>query len=186
MPDSHDRSEKPDNDNANAQEKMRGALERSVAEIKTPAQARHTLDSLEKTAGDLREDDVATAREEAGEVPVAAPAAGVIASAAAQSAHAAPDEKSIVDESVTQAFGGGAESDGVAADTRRGRRHLRDELFKRLGPLQVVDSFVFSQTTPLPNWNLSDGFVTRLSGVMTGGTGCLLFLLLATLVDRQG
>ena len=118
MPDSHDRSEK--SNNTNAQEKMRAALERSVAEIKTPAQARHTLDSLEKSAGDLREDDVAGAREEAGEVPMAAPAANVIASAAAQSAHAAPGEKSIVDESVTQAFGGGAESDGVAARTRGG------------------------------------------------------------------
>ena len=183
MPDSHDRSEK--SDNANAQEKMRAALERSVAEIKTPAQARRTLDSLEKTAGDLREDDVAGAREEAGEVPVAAPAADVIASAAAQSANAAPDEKSIVDESVTQAFGGGAESDGVASDTLRGRRHLRDELFKRLGPLQAVDTFVFLQINQLPHWKLSDRFLTRLSWVMTSGTGWLLFLALATLVDRQ-
>jgi membrane-associated phospholipid phosphatase len=183
MPDPHDRSE--NSDNAIAQEKMRGALERSVAEIKTPAQARHTLDSLEKTAGDLREDDVATAREEAGEVPVAAPAAEVIASAAAQSAHAAPDEKSIVDESVTQALGGGAESDGVASDTRRGRRHLRSELFKRLGPLQAVDTFVFVQINQLPHWKLSDRFLTRLSWVMTSGTGWLLFLLLATLVDRK-
>jgi undecaprenyl-diphosphatase len=183
MPDSHDLSEK--SDNANAQEKMRGALERSVAEIKTSAQARNTLDSLEKTAGDLREDDIATAREEAGEVPVAAPAAEVIASAAAQSAHAAPDEKSIVDESVTQAFGGGAESDGVASDTRRGRRHLRSELFKRLGPLQAVDTFVFVQINQLPHWKISDRFLTRLSWVMTSGTGWLLFLLLATLVDRK-
>ena len=183
MPDSHDRSEK--SDNANAQEKMRAALERSVAEIKTPAQARRTLDSLEKTAGDLREEDVAGAREETGEVPVAAPAADVIASAAAQSANAAPDEKSIVDESVTQAFGGGAESDGVASDTLRGRRHLRDELFKRLGPLQAVDTFVFLQINQLPHGKLSDRFLTRLSSMMTSGTGWLLFLLLATLVDRQ-
>src|ERR1700735_2979881 len=104
MPDSHDGSEK--SGNPTAQEKMRTHPERSVAEIKTPAQARRTLDALEKTAGDLREDDVAGAREEAeevlGEIPVAAPAADVIASAAAQSAHAAPGEKSIVDESVTQ------------------------------------------------------------------------------------
>jgi undecaprenyl-diphosphatase len=168
---------------------MRAALEHSVAEIKTPAQARRTLDSLEKTAGDLREDDVAGAREEAGEVPgeipVAAPAADVIASAAAQSAHAAPGEKSIVDESVTQTFGGGAESDGVASDTRRGRRQLRDELFKRLGPLQAVDTFVFLQINQLPHGKLSDRFLTRLSSMMTSGTGWLLFLLLATLVDRQ-
>src|SRR5580704_18159628 len=185
MPDSHDRSEK--SDNANAQEKMRAALEHSVAEIKTPAQASRTLDSLEKTAGDLREEDVAGAREETGEVPVAAPAADVIASAAAQSANAAPDEKSIVDESVTQAFGGGAESDGVASDTLRGRRHLRSELFKRLGPLQAVDTFVFVQINQLPHWKLSDRFLTRLSWVMTSGTGWLLLLLLATLVNpRRG
>lgn len=187
MPDSHDRSET--SDNANAQEKMRAALERGVAEIKTPAQARRTLDSLEKTAGDLREDDVAGAREEAGEVPgeipVAAPAADVIVSAAAQSAHAAPGEKSMVDESVTQTFGGGAESEGVASDTRRGRRQLRDELFKRLGPLQAVDTFVFLQINQLPHGKLSDRFLTRLSSMMTSGTGWLLFLLLATLVDRQ-
>ena len=187
MPDSHDCSEK--SDNADAQEKMRAALERSVGEIKTPVQARRTLDSLEKTAGDLREDDVAGTREETGEVtgeiPVAAPAADVIATAAAQSAHAAPDEKSVVDESVTQTFGGGAESDGVAPDTRRGRRHLRDELFKRLGPLPAVDTFVFFQINQLPHWKLSDRFLTRLSWVMTSGTGWLLFLLLATFVDRR-
>jgi membrane-associated phospholipid phosphatase len=183
MPEAHDRSEK--SDNVNAQEEMRAALERSVAEIKTPAQARRTLDSLEKTAGDLREDDVAGAREEAGEIPVAAPAADVIASAAVRSAHAAPGEKSTVDESVTQALGGGAESGGVALDTRRGRRHLRYELFKRLGPLQAVDTFFFVQINQLPHRKLSDRFLTRLSWVMTSGTGWLLFLLLATLVNRQ-
>jgi undecaprenyl-diphosphatase len=164
---------------------MRGALERSVAEIKTSAQARNTLDSLEKTAGDLREDDLAGAREEAREIPAAAQAAEVIASVAAQSAHAAPGEKSIIDESVTQAFGGGAESDGVASDTRRGRRHLRHELFKRLGPLQAVDTFIFVQINQLPHRKLSDRFLTRLSWIMTSGAGWLLFLLLATLVNRQ-
>jgi membrane-associated phospholipid phosphatase len=183
MPNSHDRTEK--SDDANAQEKMRAALERSVSEIQTPAQARHTLDSLEKTAGDLREDDVACTREEAGKTPVAAPAADVIASAAVQSAQAAPGEKSIVDTSVTQAFGGGAEPDGASSDTRRGRRHLRDELFKRLGPLQAVDTFVFVQINQLPHRKLSDRFLTRLSWVMTSGGGWLLFLLLATLVNRQ-
>jgi undecaprenyl-diphosphatase len=183
MPDSHDPTE--NSENADAQEKMRAALERSIAEIKTPAQARRTLDSLEKTAGGLREDDVAAAREEAGEVPIAGPAADVIASAAIQSAHAAPGEKSIVDESVTQAFGGGAESDEVASDTRGGRRHLRYELFKRLGPLQAVDTFVFIQINQLPHRKLSDRFLTRLSWGMTSGAGWLLFLVLATLVNPQ-
>jgi undecaprenyl-diphosphatase len=180
MPDSYDRTEKSD-----AQKKMRAALERSVAEIKTPDQARHTLDSLEKTAGDLREDDIARASDEAGEIPAATQAADVIASAAAQSAHAPPGEKSIVDESVTQVFGGRTESEEASSDTRQGHRRLRYELFKRLGPLQAVDTFVFIQINQLPHRKLSDRFLTRLSWIMTSGTGWLLFLLLATLVDRQ-
>jgi len=59
MPDSHDLTEK--SDDANAKVRVRAALERGVAEIKTPAQARRSLDSLEMTAGDLREEDVACA-----------------------------------------------------------------------------------------------------------------------------
>jgi undecaprenyl-diphosphatase len=183
MPDSCDPTGK--SNAASAQEKMRAALERSVAEIKTPDQARDTLNSLEKTAGDLREDDIACARDQPGEIPVAAQAAEVIASAAAQSAHAAPGVKSIVDESVTQALGGVSESEGASLDTRRGRRRLRYELFKRLGPLQAVDTFVFIQINQLPHRKLSDRFLTRLSWMMTCGNGWLLFLLLATLMDRQ-
>src|ERR1700759_3073911 len=133
MPDSHDRTEKSDD----AQEKAREALERGVAEIKTPDKARDALDTLEKNAGDLREEDVArggsdaapelqaAAIEQAEDVPEAAKPASVIATAAVQSARAAPGGKPIVDESVTQALGGGEESEAPPPDTRRGRRHLR-------------------------------------------------------------
>jgi membrane-associated phospholipid phosphatase len=195
MPDSHDRTEK--SDDANAQERAREALERGVAEIKTPDQARHALDSLEKIAGDLREEDVARAGsaaapeqqaaaiEEAEDVAAAAKPASVIATAAVQSASAGPGGKSTIDEAVTQAMGGGEESDVPPTDTRRGRRHLRHELFKRLHPLQAVDAFAFLQINQIPHTRLLDRFMTRLSWVMTGGTGWLLFLLLATLVDRQ-
>jgi undecaprenyl-diphosphatase len=51
--------------------------------------------------------------------------------------------------------------------------------------LQAVDTFAFVQINELPHTRLSDRFMTRLSWAMTGGTGWLLFLLLATLVDRQ-
>jgi undecaprenyl-diphosphatase len=195
MPNSHDHTGKSDNDKA--QERARAALERGVAEIKTPAQARRALDSLAKAAGDLREEDVACAApeaspeqqaaaiEEAGDVPAVVKAASVIATAAVQSANAAPDEKAIVDEAVTQALGGGEESDPPPSDTREGRRRLRHELFQRLGPLQAVDAFAFVQINQLPHTRLSDRLMTRLSWVMTSGTGWLLFMLLATLVDRQ-
>jgi undecaprenyl-diphosphatase len=195
MPDSHDRPE--ESDDANAQKRAREALERGVAEIKTPDQARHALDSLEKIAGDLREEDVACAGsdatpelqaaavEQAENVPAAAKPASVIATAAVQSANAGPEGKPIIDESVTQVLGGGGEADLPPADTRRGRRHLREELFRRLDPLQAVDAFVFVQINQMPHTRLLDRFMTRLSWVMTGGNGWLLFLLLATLVDRQ-
>jgi undecaprenyl-diphosphatase len=62
---------------------------------------------------------------------------------------------------------------------------LRYELFKRLGPLQALDTFVFIQINQLPHRKLSDRLMTRLSWVMTSGAGWLLFLLLATLVNRQ-
>jgi undecaprenyl-diphosphatase len=195
MPDSHDRTEK--SDDAHAQEKAREALERGVAEIKTPDKARDALDSLEKIAGDLREEDVArggseaapelqaAAIEQAEDVPEAAKPPSVIATAAVQSARAAPDGKPIVDESVTQTLGGGEESEAPPPDTRRGRRHLRHELFQRLDPLQAVDAFAFVQINQLPHTRLLDRFMTRLSWVMTAGNGWLLFLLLATLLDRQ-
>ena len=195
MPDSHDRTEK--SDDANAQERAREALEHGVAEIKTPDKARDALDSLEKIAGDLREEDVARAGsdaapelqaaaiEQAEDVPEAAKPASVIATAAVQSANAGPGGKPIIDESVTQALGGGGESDAPPTDTRRGRRHLRQELFQRLDPLQAMDAFVFVQINQMPHTRLLDRFMTRLSWVMTGGNGWLLFLLLATLVDRQ-
>jgi undecaprenyl-diphosphatase len=195
MPDSHDDAEK--SDDCNAQERARAALERGIAEVKTSAQAKSTLDSLEKTAGGLREEDVAravpdaspeqqaAAIEQAGGVPAAAKPASVIASAAVQSANAAPGKKEIVDESVTRALGGVEESDAPPTDTRRSRRRLRYELFRRLGPLEAVDAFTFIQINQLPHTKLSDRFMTRLSWVMTAGTGWLLFLLLATLVDRQ-
>jgi membrane-associated phospholipid phosphatase len=195
MPDSHDRTEK--SDNANAQERAREALERGVAEIKTPEQARHALESLEKIAGDLREEDVAhavsdaapeqqaAAIEEAEDVSAAAKPASVIAAAAVQSANAAPDGKRMVDESVTQALGRGEESEAPPSDAHRGRRRLRHELFQRLHPLQAVDAFAFVQINQIPHTRLLDRFMTRLSWVMTGGAGWLLYLLLATLVDRQ-
>src|SRR6201995_937196 len=195
MPDSHEPTRKNEYDKK--QKRERAALERGVEEIKTPDQARRALDSLEKTAGDLREEDVAgampdaspeqhaAAMDEAGDLPAAAQAASVIATAAVQSANTAPDEKAIVDESVSEALGGGEESEPPPSDVRRGRRHLRQELFKRLGPLQAVDAFAFVQINELPHTRLSDRFMIRLSWAMTGGTGWLLFLLLATLIDRQ-
>ena len=70
--------------------------------------------------------------------------ASVIAAAAVQSANAAPGEKPIVDESVTQALGGGRGIRRTTLGDASGPPPLAlHELLKRLGPLQAVDAFAF-------------------------------------------
>ena len=182
---------------ADAQERVADALEDSVAKIKTPDQAAHTLDALERSAGDLREEDAArespsaSSEQQAAAVEAAATTsaesepASVIEAAAVQSANAAPDEKPIVDTAVAKAMGGEVEGGVSPVDARRGQRLLRHELFRRLRPLQAVDAFAFVQINQLPHTRLSDGFMSRLSWVMTGGTGWLFVLAFCMLQDRR-
>lgn len=181
-----------------AQKSAAAALQDGVAEIKTPGEAKRTLDVLEKSAGNLTEEAVARAENDAspegqaaaiekaaGKIPATSQPASVIATAAVQSANAPPDEKHIVDVAVTQAMGGADEKDGLTDASRRGRRLLRHELFRRLRPLAALDAFAFVQINQLPHTKLSDNVMSRLSWVMTGGTGWLLFLLLASMHDRK-
>lgn len=195
MPERPDHSEEAEE--TAAQQRAATALERGVAEVTTPAEAAQALDSLEKTAGDLREEEVAqgqpeaspqqqaAAIEQAAKVPTGAKPASVIAAAAAQSANAAQEEKAVVDEAVAQVLGGGGEADAPPDATRRGRRLLRHELFRRLRPLQAVDAFAFVQINQLPHTRRTDRFMSGLSWVMTGGTGWLVVLLFAILADRR-
>ena len=81
-------------DSSEAEERARDALERGIAEIETPGEAARTLDALEKSAGNLREEEVARAEpdasprqqaaaiEAASDVPGAAKPARVIEEAA--------------------------------------------------------------------------------------------------------
>jgi undecaprenyl-diphosphatase len=180
-----------------AQQRAATAVERGVAEVTTPAEAARALDSLEKTAGDRREEEVAqdqpeaspqqqaAAIEEAAKVPADAKPASVIATAAVQSANALLEKRLVVDEAVTQALGGVAETNAPPEATRRGRRLLRHELFRRLRPLQAVDAFAFVQINQLPHTRQTDRIMSGLSWVMTGGAGWLVVLLGAMLADRR-
>ena len=91
----------------------------------------------------------------------------------------------MIDEAVSQAMGGVNENAAPAVDVRRGRRLLRHELFRRLRPLQALDAAAFVEINHLPHTPLSDRCMSRLSWVMTGGAGWLLFLAAATLLDRR-
>ena len=184
-------------ENAAAEDRAREALERAVAEIQTPDEAARALDSLEKSAGNLREEEVARALpdasprqqaaaiEAARAVPDRSKPARVIEAAAVQSVNASAEEKQIVDEAVSQALGGEHEVTVPSADVRHGRRLLRHEMFRRLRPLQALDAFAFVQINQLPHTPFSDRCMSRLSWVMTGGTGWLLILAMATLLDRR-
>jgi len=181
-----------------AQKSAAAALRKGVAEIKTPLEAKRTLDVLEKSAGNLTEEEVARPENDASpedqaaaiekaadEAPATAQPASVIATAAALSANAPPEEKQTVDAAVIQVMGGDDEKAGLTDDARRGRRLLRHELFLRLRPLAALDAFAFVQINQLPHTRLSDTVMSRLSWVMTGGGGWLLFLLLASVYDRK-
>lgn len=189
-------SESKDRSSSDAQKRIADALEGGVAEIKTPGQATRALHALEKSAGDLREEDAAhgatttspdqqaAAIEASAEVRAESKPANVIEAVAVQSANAALDEKPVVDGAVAEAMGGDGES-AVPSDVRRGRRLLRHEMFRRLRPLQAVDAFAFVQINQLPHTPLADRFMSRLSWVMTGGTGWLVVLAFGMMMDRR-
>lgn len=190
-------AESPHNSDSDARVRVAEALEAGVAEIKTSGQASRALDSLERSAGALREEDAAhavpaaspeqqaTAVEGAADTRTESRPASVIEAAAIQSANAVPEEKVIVDEAVALAMGGGQGSTKAPPDVSRGRRLLRHELFRRLRPLQAVDAFAFVQINQLPHTPQSDRLMSRLSWVMTGGTGWFLVLALGVMLDRS-
>jgi undecaprenyl-diphosphatase len=183
-------------DEGAAQQRAAAALERAVGEIKTSAEASRALNSLEKSAGKVRAEEVAeslpdvssaqqmAAIEQAAEVRAEGKPASVIITAAVQAANAAPGEKTVLDKAVTQALGA-AEPADVAVAARHGRRLLRHELFRRLRPLHAADAFAFVQINQLPHTRQTDRFMSGLSWVMTGGTGWLVLLLLAMIADRR-
>jgi len=184
-------------DKPDTRERTAAALEQSVGKIKTAAQAARTLASLEQAAAGWIEADVArTTHEPAiqeGQLAIeGAPggpkppeSGGAIAAVAIQSAMSPPEGKPLVDDAVSQVLGGADEADAPPERVRRGRRLLRDELIRRLGPLQALDAFAFVQINQLPHTRLSDALLSRLSWVMTGGTGWLLFLVVAMVLNRQ-
>ena len=92
--------------------------------------------------------------------------------------------RQIGDGAVSQVPGGENEST-APADVQRGRRLLRHRLFRRLRSLQALDALAFVQINQLPHTLFSDRCMSRLSWVMTGGTGWLLILAVARLLNRR-
>ncbi|MDQ3622735.1 MAG: phosphatase PAP2 family protein [Verrucomicrobiota bacterium] len=174
------------------------ALGQGIAALKTPAQAAEVLDTLEKAAGTRTEEEVAAATSSvppeqqaaaieraAAEAPSAGKPAAVLAETAAQLAAGAPEDRAALEEAIAAAMGAAGKADLAPPEVRRARRLLRKELFRRLRPLDAIDAILFMQVNHLPHPPALDRFMSRLSWVMTGGTGWGLVLLAGLLHDRR-
>jgi membrane-associated phospholipid phosphatase len=175
------------------------ALEEGFAEVKTPSQAADVLDRIEKAAGDMEEQDLATDRdsadpikqaaalnEAAGTAPRKERAAAVLTEAAAQIAASPLESRTTLDEAVGYASG---ESPLSAKEeppqVKRGRSLLRKELLCRLKPFDAIDAALFIRINHLPHPRWLDGLIARFSWMMTGGHAWILVLLADALCQRR-
>jgi undecaprenyl-diphosphatase len=188
-------------DAAAAEQRVEGALERGLAEIKTPAAADKALDDLERLAPAMPEDastneTPVTAREQAAAVadaaatPAKSRAAAVIAETAVQVSAASPQNRPVLDAAIAGATG---PTDATAAHGEmpppqkvlRARRLLRRALIRRLRPLDAIDSIVFLGINHLPHPRRFDRLMSRFSWAMTGGVGWGVVILIDLLINRR-
>jgi undecaprenyl-diphosphatase len=167
------------------------ALQEGVARILTDEDAENAVSALEKAAAGLHQDDVArgpsdvtgpakrSARieEVAKAAPSAQEAAAVIAETATQVANAGSRSAPVLDDAIAGTMG--VPTDGkthltAGAEVVHGRRLLRTALFRRLKPLEALDTAAFLRINRLPHPRWLDAVMRRFSFVMTGGTGWLL------------
>lgn len=177
------------------------ALEKGISEISTPEQAEQILDELERASIDLTEADLqateparsprqrAATIERAVELaPPGERSAAAIAETARQLAASPPEDRAFLDDAVGEATGVEGFRPGHTLpppEVRRGRRLLRGALFSRLRPLASLDAVLFIQVNHLPHPRLIDGFMTRLSWIMTSGIGWISVIVAGTMQDRR-
>ena len=192
-------AEKPEENlsRAAAEQRAETAIEKSVAEIETPRDAKRVLDALERGAGDRTEQEVASG-EVAGSPEEQAAAlehaleqgsgvrktVAVLEETARQVAAASPADRPVLDRAIADAAGNMDEA-RVPPQTREGWRLLRKELFHRLKPLQAVDALLFIEINRLFHSDRLDRVMSRFSWVMNGGHAWLLIPLADVVCDPQ-
>ncbi len=174
-----------------ARRKVARALEEGLAGVDSDKAAEETLAGLEQKTKGVRQGDVAKKKP----ADPAGVAAAKIARAARKRKKTAaileqtaqeiaqepsPDEAQPIDEGIEEAA---REEENEPAAVRQGRRRLRKQLFRRLGPLQALDAALFTQINELPHPPVVDRAVSRFSRYMTGGHAWALVLLAAALHD---
>jgi len=90
-------------------------------------------------------------------------------------------EREPMDEGVGEVGRGETDS----PEEQQGRTLLRRVLIKRLKPLQAVDALGFVAVNSLPHPWIIDRLMSRLTWIMTGGHGWLIFLIPALLTQRR-
>lgn len=160
-------------------------LRDGIDAVKTPEQASETLDALEEVSGDRRnedipEKDIPSHRQaekiavKAKHMPESVKPTTVLAETAKQVAQAPEENQLVLDRAIAVA----------ARDNRPGRQLLREELLRRLGPLDAVDAFGFMQINNLPHPRWLNTSLSKFSWFMTGGHAWILVPLGLALATR--
>lgn len=120
-------------------------LEDGFSRVKTAEDARRLLEEAESARDRFR---------------------NILETTAADVAQASPKEQVALDEAIAEASRVAQELEPA---TVRGRTLLRQELLKRLRPLEAVDTALYLQINGLPHPPAVDKWASRYSYMMTGG-----------------
>ncbi len=161
---------------------MKRKIARGMAGVDDAKDAASAWDEIEAASGDLEHEDVSfdegAARGQEPAAEVSGQQAKDLAETAEVVARVSEDDAEEVDEAVA------ASARDEDPKVRRGRDLLREELVRRLGPIDALDTRAFLAINGLPRSAVMNGFFRSFSKGMTGGHAWMLVPVVAAFWDR--
>jgi YegS/Rv2252/BmrU family lipid kinase len=166
-------------------------LHERLNQIVGPEQAREVVDELLRLTAQLpqsaeqaarQDEDVVGAVGRAASQPGPEGIAKAIIELAAQLAAREDEQREALEQAAQQVTSPEPE---VAPELSGPLDLLRDELLRRMGPLQSLDTRIFLRINQLPHPRLVNQLMYGWTSIMNGGMGWIFILLAATAFDRR-
>lgn len=174
----------------------REALVAKIREIKTPEQARRVADELLSAATDQTELEVRAEQEvedtrppeqsiqEAAAAPGPEQLAEALLEASRQVAGSSDEVREALEEAIQEATN--PEQEGIVDHgLQEPLDMLREEVLRRMKPLQALDARVFLMVNHMPHTPATNQAMYALTTIMNGGWGWILGLLAASALDKK-
>jgi membrane-associated phospholipid phosphatase len=170
---------------------VRDVLHERLNQIVGPEQAREVVDELLRLTAELPEsaeqaahsdEDVGAAVRRAASQPGPEGIAKAIIEIAAQLAAREDEQREAIEQAAQQVTSPEPE---VAPELNKPLDLLRNEILRRMGPLQSLDTRIFLAINQLPHPRLANQLMYAWTSVMNGGMGWIFILLVATAFDRR-